>query len=71
MNFTLILFVNKLTITSSQNSRENYPRKCFWTKEKENLVLFNRLSAFEQLGPDDCMMVALQKAWSLWVETNG
>ena len=25
-------------IGSSKNNRENYPRKCFWTKEKEALV---------------------------------
>ena len=31
-------------IGSSKNNRENYPRKCFWTKEKETPV-------FEQQGP--------------------
>ena len=37
----LILFVYKLMIGSSKNNRENYPRKCFWTQEKETLVKFN------------------------------
>ena len=36
-------------IESSKNSTENYPRKCFWTQEKETRV--KRWSAFEQLGP--------------------
>ena len=36
-------------IGSSKNNRENYPRKFFWTKEKETRV--KRQSAFEQLGP--------------------
>ena len=26
---------------SSKNSTENYPRKCFWTQEKETQVKFN------------------------------
>ena len=26
---------------SSKNNRENYPRKCFWTQEKETRVKFN------------------------------
>ena len=34
----LILFVYKLIIGSSTNNRENYPRKCFWTQEKETRV---------------------------------
>ena len=34
---------------SSKNNRENYPRKCFRTQEKETRV--RRQSAFEQLGP--------------------
>ena len=25
----------------SKNDRENYPRKCFWTQEKETRVKFN------------------------------
>ena len=37
----LIRFVYKLMIGSSKNNRENYPRKCFWTQEKKNLVKFN------------------------------
>ena len=37
----LILFVNKLMIGSSKNNRENYPRKCFLTQEKETRVKFN------------------------------
>ena len=37
----LILFVYKLMIGSSKNSRENYPRKCFWTQEKQTRVKFN------------------------------
>ena len=37
----LILFVYKLMIGSSKNNRENYPRKCFWTQEKEIWVKFN------------------------------
>ena len=42
----LILFVYKLMIESSKYNRENYPRKCFWTQEKETRVKFNpRLSA--------------------------
>ena len=42
----LILFAYKLMIGSSKNNRENYPRKCFWTQEKETQVKFNpRLSA--------------------------
>ena len=28
-------------IGSSKNSTENYPRKCFWTQEKETQVKFN------------------------------
>ena len=32
---------NKLMIGSSKNSTENYPRKCFWTQEKETWVKFN------------------------------
>ena len=28
-------------IGSSKNSTENYPRKCFWTQEKETWVKFN------------------------------
>ena len=33
-------------IESSKYNRENYPRKCFWTQEKETGVKFNpRLSA--------------------------
>ena len=28
-------------IGSSENNRENYPRKCFWTDEKETRVKFN------------------------------
>ena len=28
-------------IGSSKNNRENYPRKCFWTQEKETRVTFN------------------------------
>ena len=37
----LILFVYKLMTGSSKNNRENYPRKCFWTQEKETRVNFN------------------------------
>ena len=37
----LIIFVYKLMIGSSKNNRENYPRKCFWTPEKETRVKFN------------------------------
>ena len=37
----LILFVYKLMIGSSKNNGENYPRKCFWTQEKETRVKFN------------------------------
>ena len=40
-NSVLILFVHKLMIGSSKNKRENYPRKCFWTQEKETRVKFN------------------------------
>ena len=28
-------------IGSSKNNRENYPRKCFWTQEKETRFKFN------------------------------
>ena len=28
-------------IGSSKNNRENYPRKCFWTQERETRVKFN------------------------------
>ena len=35
-------------IGSSKNNRENYPRKSFWTQEKDTRV--KRLSAFEQLS---------------------
>ena len=42
----LIPFFNKLMVGSSKNNRENYPRKCFWTKEKETRVKSKpRLSA--------------------------
>ena len=37
----LILFVYKLMIGSFKNNRENYPRKCLWTQEKETRVNFN------------------------------
>ena len=37
----LILFVYKTMIGSSKISRENYPRKCFWTQGKETSVKFN------------------------------
>ena len=37
----LILFVYKLMIGSSKINKENYPRKCFWTQEKETQVKFN------------------------------
>ena len=40
-HFSLIFFVYKLMIGSSKNNRENYPRKCFWTPEKETRVKFN------------------------------
>ena len=36
----LIRFVHKLMIESSKNNRENYPRKCFGTQEKETQVKF-------------------------------
>ena len=36
-----ILFGYKLIIGSSKNNRENYPRKCFRTQEKEIRVKFN------------------------------
>ena len=36
-----ILFVQKLMMGSSKNNRENYPRKCFWTQEKDTWVKFN------------------------------
>ena len=38
----LMLFVYKLMIGSSKNNRENYPRKCFLTQEKETGVKLNR-----------------------------
>ena len=28
-------------IGSSENNRENYPRKCFWTQEKDTRIKFN------------------------------
>ena len=37
----LILFVYKLMIGSFKNNRDNYPRKCLWTQEKETRVKFN------------------------------
>ena len=37
----LILFVYNLMIGRSKNSRENYPRKYFWTQERETWVKFN------------------------------
>ena len=40
-HFNLILFVYKMMIGSSKNDRENYPRKCFRTQEKEAQVKFN------------------------------
>ena len=52
-----MLFVYKLMIGSSKNSTENYPRKCFWTQEKETWVKFdpwlraNRPSNNWTLGP--------------------
>ena len=30
-----------LMVGSSKNNGENYPRKCFWTQEKETRVKFN------------------------------
>ena len=39
-------------IESSKYNVENYPRKCFWTQERETRVKFKHgLSANEQLGP--------------------
>ena len=46
--FTLILSVSKLMIGCSKNKRENYPRKCFWTKEKSTRVKFNPRSSANQ-----------------------
>ena len=44
-----MLFVYNLMIGSSKNNRENYPRKCFWTQEKETRVKFNPgLSAYRR-----------------------
>ena len=37
----LILFVYRLTIGSSKNNRGNYPRKCFWTQERETRFKFS------------------------------
>ena len=38
-------------IGSSKNNRENYPRKCFSTQEKETMVKFNPgLSANQPLN---------------------
>ena len=37
----LILFVYKLMSESSKYNRENCPRKCFWTQERETRVKFN------------------------------
>ena len=37
----LILFVYKLMIESSKYNSKNYPRKCFWTQERETWVKFN------------------------------
>ena len=38
-------------IGSSKNSTENYPRKCFWTQDKETRVNFNPgLSANQPLN---------------------
>ena len=37
----LTLFVYKLMIESSRYNRENYPRKCFLTQERETRVKFN------------------------------
>ena len=48
--FTLILSVSKLMTGCSKNNRENYPRKCFWTKEKETRVKFNPRSSANQLS---------------------
>ena len=51
-----ILFVYKLMIGSSKNNRENYPRKCFRTQEKENRVKSNSglsargITAYERGG---------------------
>ena len=45
-----------MMIGSSKNNRENYPRKCFRTQEKENRVKFNSglsargVSAYERGG---------------------
>ena len=36
-----MLFVCNLMIGNSKEIRENYPRKCFWTREKETRVKFN------------------------------
>ena len=38
-------------IERSKYKRENYPRKWFWTQERETRV--KHWSAFEQLGPYD------------------
>ena len=48
--FTLILSVSKLMTGCSKNNRENYPRKCFWTKEKETRVKLNPRSSANQLS---------------------
>ena len=49
-------------IASSKNNRENYPRKCFWTQEKETRVKFNpglsaRLSQFRQRRKDSLKII--------------
>ena len=36
--FSFILFTYNLMIGCSKKNRENYPGKCFWTKEKETQV---------------------------------
>ena len=36
--FSFILFAYNLMIGCSKKNRENYPGKCFWTKEKETPV---------------------------------
>ena len=43
-------------IGSSKNSTENYPRKCFWTQEKETWVKFN-----PRLSPN-----RPSNNWALW-----
>ena len=61
----------KLMIGSCKNNRGNYPRKCFWTQEKETGVKFNPgLSANKPLNNWACRLLNAF-TWTIWLKIAG